>query len=173
MKFLLFILAGLICVGYFVTQKQVRANVQDAIENNAAVIGMTASEATRSLGKPLSTKSTQSLLGKAEVLTFSDGSEITFNAGRATKIETVKLSKELMNLRKVQEAQKSGASAASAGPAGPGLPTGWKSQTWGTALDRRPYVKYNGHVFYSNSDDPDKLGSATESERRNGLYRGR
>ena len=169
MKFLLFLLCGLICVGYVVTQKQVRNNVQNAIENNSVVIGMTPTEAAQSLGEPLSTKSTQSLFGTEVTMTYADGNEMTFTRNRATKIETVTLSKELMNLKKAMATQKS--SVNSDTPPPPRAQAGWKSQMGGTALDRRPYSKYNGSISYSNSDDPDRLGTATESDRRHGLER--
>ena len=58
MKFLLLLLCGLICLGYVFTRQQLRTNVQNAIENNSVVIGMSQTEAKRSLGQPLSTKST-------------------------------------------------------------------------------------------------------------------
>ena len=110
-------------------------------------------------------------------MTFSDGNEVTFIRDRATKIETVKLSKELADLKKAATTRRGAPyldgsdSTSSAIPSG--SPLGWKSQFGGTALDRRPYSKYNGHVYYSTSDDPDRLGTATESEHRNGLYRKR
>ena len=171
MKVPLFILGALICVGYFVTRQQVRLNVQNAIENHSAVIGMSEAEARQSLGEPLSTKKTEKLFGSEAAITFPDGNEVTFRGGRATKIETVTLSGELAALKK---------SMGRANPAAPNRvststtgPTGFKAQMGGTALDRRPYQKYNGHVYYSNTDDPDGLGTATETSRRNGLYRGR
>lgn len=55
----------------------------------------------------------------------------------------------------------------------PPNPTTWKSQLSGTALDRRPYRYYNGALRYSTSVDPNRLGTATETDRRNGLERGR
>ena len=109
-------------------------------------------------------------LGSTLAMTFSDGNEVTFTGDRATKIETVKLSKELSDLKKAAAAQKEYGGPNNAGIP-PKSPLGWKSQFGGTALDRRPYTKYNGHIYYSDSDDPDKLGTATESSKRNGLYR--
>lgn len=176
MKLLLFLLCALICAGYVFTRQQVRTNVKEAIENNSVVIGMSQEEARKSLGQPLSTKSTQSLFGKEEAMTFADGNEVTFTAGKATKIETVKLSDELVKLKRALAAQKSGGGSETSGS---GMSSSsppqqkWKSQMGGTALDRRPYQKYNGSIFYSNTDDPDKLGTATESDRRNGLERRR
>lgn len=174
MKFLLFLVCGLICAGYLFTQQQVRKNVKSAIENNGVVIGMTAAEARKSLGEPLSTKSTQSLLGKEVSMTFADGNQVTFTADRATKIETVKLSDELVKLKRAMETQRGSVASDSINSrTSPSAqpPTAWKSQMSGTALDRRPYQKYNGNVYYSTTDDPDKLGTATESNRRNGLQR--
>ena len=55
----------------------------------------------------------------------------------------------------------------------PPNPTTWKSQLSGTSLDRRPYSYYNGRVRYSTSVDPNRLGTATETDRRNGLERGK
>ena len=55
----------------------------------------------------------------------------------------------------------------------PANPTTWKSQLSGTSLDRRPYSYYNGRVRYSTSVDPNRLGTASETDRRNGLERGK
>lgn len=172
MKFLLFILACLICAGYWITQQRVQANVQNAVKEGGVVIGMTQADAKRSLGEPLSVKKVQSIFGSTVAMTFSDGNEVTFTGDRATKIETIKLSKELADLKNAAASQKaydletgrpSGLPAKS--------PLGWKTQFGGTALDRRPYQKYNGRVYYSTSDDPDKLGTGSETSKRNGLYR--
>ena len=69
MKVPLLILGALICVGYFVTRQQVRLNVQNAIENHSAVIGMTEAEARQSLGEPLSTRRTEKLFGSEAAMT--------------------------------------------------------------------------------------------------------
>ena len=53
----------------------------------------------------------------------------------------------------------------------PPNPTTWKSQLSGTSLDRRPYSVVNGRVRYSTSVDPNRLGTGSESDRRNGLER--
>ena len=172
MKFLLFILACLICVGYWITQQRVQANVQNAVKEGGVVIGMTQADAKRSLGEPLSTRKVQSIFGSTVAMTFSDGNEVTFTGNRATKIETVKLSKELTDLKHAAASQKAyDQETGRPGNIPPKSPLGWKTQWGGTALDRRPYSKYNGRVYYSSSDDPDKLGTATESGKRNGLYR--
>ena len=170
MKFLLFILGCLIFVGYLITQQKVRANVENAVKEQNVVIGMTQADAKRSLGEPLSVRKVQGIFGSTVAMTFSDGNEVTFTGDRATKIETVKLSKELSDLKKAAAAQKEYGGPNNAGIP-PKSPLGWKSQFGGTALDRRPYTKYNGHIYYSDTDDPDKLGTATESSKRNGLYR--
>ena len=174
MKFLLFILGCLIFAGYLITQQRVRANVEAAVKEQSVMIGMTQSDARRSLGEPLSVRKVQGIFGSTVAMTFSDGNEVTFTGDRASKIETVKLSKELTALKNAAAAQKANAQEYG-GPAGvpPKSPLGWKSQWGGTALDRRPYTKYNGNVYYSGSDDPDKLGTATETNKRNGLYRGK
>lgn len=173
MKFLLFILGCLIFVGYLITHQRVLANVENAVKEQSVVIGMTQADAKRSLGEPLSVRKVQGIFGSTVAMTFSDGNEVTFTGDRATKIETVKLSKELTDLKNAAAALK----ASGQEPGGrnsaiaPRSPLGWKTQMGGTALDRRPYQKYNGRVFYTDSDDPDKLGTATESGKRNGLYR--
>lgn len=172
MKFLLFILGCLIFVGYLITQQKVRANVENAVKEQNVVIGMTQADAKRSLGEPLSTRKVQGIFGTTVAMTFSDGNEVTFTGDRATKIETIKLSKELSDLKKAAALKASGQEPGGRNSAiAPRSPLGWKSQFGGTALDRRPYQKYNGQVYYSDSDDPDKLGTATESNKRNGLYR--
>ena len=172
MKFLLFILGCLIFAGYLITQQRVRANVETAVKEQNVVIGMTKADAKRSLGEPLSEKKVQSIFGSTVAMTFPDGNEVTFTGDRATKIESVKLSKELIDLKNAAAAQKANGQDYGR-PAGipPNSPLGWKTQWGGTALDRRPYTKYNGRVYYSGSDDPDKLGTATETSKRNGLYR--
>ena len=167
MKFLLFILGCLIFAGYLITQRQVRANVETAIKEQSVVIGMTQADAKRSLGEPLAVKKVQSVFGSTVAMTFPDGNEVTFTGDRATKIESVKLSNELAALKNAAAAQKANGQEYG----GAKSPLGWKSQFGGTALDRRPYTKYNGQVYYSTTDDPDKLGTATESKKRNGLYR--
>lgn len=174
MKFLLFILGCLIFAGYLITQQRVRANVETAIKEQSVVIGMTQADAKRSLGEPLSVKKVQSIFGSTVAMTFPDGNEVTFTGDRATKIETVKLSKELADLKNAAVSQKAyDQETGRPGNISPRSALGWKTQWGGTALDRRPYTKYNGHVYYSTTDDPDKLGTASESSKRNGLYRGK
>ena len=158
MKFLLCLLGGVICAGYFFTRQQTRVNVQEAIENRGAIVGMTQVDVRRSLGEPLMTKTVEKLLGNETMMTFADGNEVTFRSGKAVRIQSVKMSDEFAEARKSVVNRRDGTSPNA------------KSRLTGTALDRAPYTTRNGEVFYSGNADGSKLGTITESERRQGMY---
>lgn len=105
MKLLILLVCALICVGYFVVNRQVRADIQAAIANNTATMGMTEAETKMALGEPLARRSTQDFFGTETVQTFADGNEITFRRGKATKIQTVAMTPALVEVKKAREAK--------------------------------------------------------------------
>ena len=46
----------------------------------------------------------------------------------------------------------------------------WHAKSRGTALERAPYERHSGKVFYNKENiDQNELGSATETKARKGL----
>ncbi len=158
MKILLCVLGGVICVGYYFTRQQTQVNVREAIENRGAIVGMTQVDVRRSLGEPLMTKTVEKVFGNETMLTFADGNEVTFRSGKAVRIQSVKMSEEFAEARKsLVNSRETGTAAG-------------KSRLKGTALDRAPYTTRNGEVFYSGNADGSKLGTITESDRRQDMH---
>ena len=100
MKFLIILVGVLLCVGFLVARQKLQANVNQAVEQHEAIVGMTEAQATQALGEPLLVKRTEMLFGNEAVMTFSDGNMVTFKGGRATKIDTVKVSAAVVELAK-------------------------------------------------------------------------
>lgn len=154
MRVLLAILIGSICVWYFVNDRRVQTNIRDAIDTGRAVVGMSRHDVQKALGEPLMVRTEERFFGDETKMTFVNGNEVTFHGEKAVKVDTATMSEEFNEARRAVVNRRQN----------PAPSTAFKAQMGGTALDRGPYRVINGRVVYTRSDDPNKLGTATESD---------
>ena len=154
MRLLLCILGGSICVWYFVNDRHVQTSIRDGIETGRPVVGMSQHDIRKAVGEPLLVKTEEKFFGDETKMTFADGNEVTFRGGKAVKVDAARMSEEFNEARKTVVNRREN----------PASSTVFKAQMGGTALDRGPYTVRRGRVIYTRSDDPNKLGTATESD---------